>query len=148
MEQYGLDNIHCGMKEMVLGDPSCEMEGPAAQRPASTPNEASPLAPRLTSQSELFPGPEFQPIAHHRTMASERLGTSIALLDSPTWEGTKGLYLRRKDTRGTLALTCRHMPFKKGSELSNESYQHNPDTTPRLVLQPGSGTLKDMLKFA
>ncbi|CAG9974904.1 unnamed protein product [Clonostachys byssicola] len=152
MEQYGLDDIHCEMKEMVLADLSCELEGPVAERSASAPNEAPneapPLAPRLTSQSEVFPEPEYCPGAHYRTMASECLGASIALLDSPTWEGTKGLYLRRKDAGAILALTCRHILFKKGSELSNELYQHNPDTTPRLVIQPGSGTLNDMLEFA
>ncbi|CAH0047562.1 unnamed protein product [Clonostachys solani] len=56
-------------------------------------------------------------------MASERLGTSIASLDDPTREGTKGLYLRHKDTGAILVLTCRHEIFQ-GSELSNDLYQH------------------------
>ncbi|CAG9936793.1 unnamed protein product [Clonostachys rosea f. rosea IK726] len=128
--QYGIHDMHCEIKE---SDVTRSVSGPI--------KIATPPAPLLVSQSES--PPDYHPNIYHRSMASESLGASIASFNA-TKEGSKGLYLGRKDTGAILMLTCRHVVFDQSHE-SNTLYEHDPDTTPRLVIQPGSTTLKTML---
>lgn len=74
---------------------------------------------------------------------SESLGVSVASLQTPFREGTKGLYLRRRDTQSILLLTCRHMVFDKSDE--NETYQHK-EQAPWPVIQPGNATLSQAIR--
>ncbi|KAM0562154.1 hypothetical protein ACHAPJ_002599 [Fusarium lateritium] len=74
-----------------------------------------------------------------RAQLSEFLGTSIASANTPSREGTKGLYLRLKDKDKILAVTCRHVLFP--DDAPNVDQCHNC-SAPHLVIQPGEGTFK------
>ncbi|GJC90038.1 hypothetical protein ColLi_12876 [Colletotrichum liriopes] len=87
--EHGLD-VHCEIKESRL---------------ASLANAPAVL------QQNLHKHPDY----YHSYMyeLSDRLGTSIASLDEPRREGTKGLYLRQAGGKSTeiFALTCRHVCY-------------------------------------
>ncbi|KAK7424108.1 hypothetical protein QQX98_000718 [Neonectria punicea] len=77
---------------------------------------------------------------------SEYLGHCIAPFDQARHEGTKGLYLRRRDTGQVLALTCRHVVFD--DKTPNEDYAYNADNGSRVtILQPGDKTLTDLQSY-
>lgn len=75
---------------------------------------------------------------------SEFLGTKIASSRNPTREGTKGLYLRIRNTETVVALTCRHVIF--GPEEENIDVYHDTHNG-RGVIQPGNKTYKDTTDF-
>ncbi|KAH7226268.1 hypothetical protein BKA60DRAFT_555747 [Fusarium oxysporum] len=67
---------------------------------------------------------------------SEFLGTCIASEARPRCEGTKGFYVRLKDTDKLLAVTCRHVLI---DGHPNVDYRHYYNT-PNMVVQPGQRT--------
>ncbi|KAG5817737.1 hypothetical protein H9Q74_001584 [Fusarium xylarioides] len=69
---------------------------------------------------------------------SEFLGASIASEGFPTCEGTKGFYLRLKDTDKLLAITCRHVLL---DTFPNVDYRYSGND-PNMVIQPGKRTYK------
>lgn len=59
-------------------------------------------------------------------------------------EGTKGLYLRVRNTETVVALACRHVVF--GQKEENVDFCHDTNNT-RSVLQPGNkGTYQDTME--
>ncbi|KAF4945065.1 hypothetical protein FGADI_12221 [Fusarium gaditjirri] len=74
---------------------------------------------------------------------SEFLGTKIASSRHPSREGTKGLYLKVRNTETVVALTCRHVVF--GPEEENMDFCHNTHTS-RGVIQPGNKTYQDTVE--
>ncbi|KAF4493816.1 hypothetical protein FAGAP_10045 [Fusarium agapanthi] len=98
-------------------------------------------SPKLTSQ----------PIKEHpitddiqmSAQLSEFVGTCIANETTPHWEGTKGLYVRIKDTDKLIFVTCRHVLFN--DTFPNVDYDHN-DNAPNMVIQPGEGTYKELVR--
>ncbi|KAF5640161.1 hypothetical protein F25303_7187 [Fusarium sp. NRRL 25303] len=75
---------------------------------------------------------------------SEFLGTKIAFSRNPTREGTKGLYLRIRNTETVVALTCRHVIF--GPEEENIDVCHDTHNS-RGVIQPGNKTYQHTTNF-
>lgn len=64
----------------------------------------------------------------------------IASTDNPEREGTKGLYLRERDTGVVYLLTCRHVML--GASSAHDDFK---DLHPSVaVLQPGNQTLYDI----
>ncbi|KAK7432258.1 hypothetical protein QQZ08_001203 [Neonectria magnoliae] len=126
LQRHGIDDIHCEMKESEVFW-------------CASPETAPLTAPNLLTEP-VHPHLEESDMA----MASVYLGASIAPSDQPSRRGTKGLYLRQKDTGAILALTCRHVVF--GDSFPNQEYRHRQnDTTPRrTVLQPTDETLEAM----
>ncbi|KAH7217288.1 hypothetical protein BKA60DRAFT_648476 [Fusarium oxysporum] len=61
----------------------------------------------------------------------------------PTREGTKGLYLRVRNTETVVALTCQHVVF--GQEEENVDFCRDTNNT-RSVLQPGNKTYQDTME--
>ncbi|EMT67534.1 hypothetical protein FOC4_g10005632 [Fusarium odoratissimum] len=76
----------------------------------------------------------------HNIQLSEFQETKIASSQFPTPEGTKGLYLRVRNTETVVALTCRHVIF--GHEEENVDSCRDTNNT-RSVLQPGHRTYQD-----
>ncbi|KAH7128949.1 hypothetical protein EDB81DRAFT_764100 [Dactylonectria macrodidyma] len=132
LQNYGISDVHCEMKESHT------------IRLASPP--AAPLsAPKLHSEyAQTYPGRsttcEVECEKIHAVL-SAYLGHSIATFDQPTREGTKCLYLRRKDTGQVLLLICRHALFNGTS--ANEDYIYDESNAESMVtiLQPGDDTL-------
>ncbi|KAI1038723.1 hypothetical protein LB503_007697 [Fusarium chuoi] len=93
-------------------------------------------SPRLTSQ----PITEY---VQEAAQLSEFLGASIASEASPTCEGTKGFYVRLKDTDKLLAVTCRHALFDTSPDVD---YRHSVNA-PGMVIQPGQITYKATVEF-
>ncbi|KAF4440987.1 hypothetical protein FACUT_3016 [Fusarium acutatum] len=75
---------------------------------------------------------------------SEFLGTKIASCRNPTHEGTKGLYLRIRNTETAVALTCRHVVV--GPEEENIDFFHDTHNN-RGIIQPGNMTYQDTTEF-
>ncbi|RBA21287.1 hypothetical protein FPRO05_07601 [Fusarium proliferatum] len=73
---------------------------------------------------------------------SEFVGSCIANETTPYREGTKGFYVRIKDTDKLLFVTCRHVLFN--DSFPNVDYKHN-DNVPSVVIQPGEGTYEKMI---
>ncbi|KAJ3459783.1 hypothetical protein MRS44_015856 [Fusarium solani] len=96
------------------------------------------------TQQKLTSGPVAQP-EKCNSLFSEFLGLCIAPAASPYHEGTKGLYLRIRGTTRVLLLTCRHVAFA-GSD-GNEDFEHSTGA-PRVILQPGNGTLAEARRHA
>ncbi|CCF32512.1 hypothetical protein CH063_04888 [Colletotrichum higginsianum] len=86
--QYGLDDVHCEVKESMLVNSSF-----AVLRQDYHPHSFN-----------------FHPYMYR---LSDQLGTAIASRDKPDREGTKGLYLRRTgcEPGEVFALTCRHVCY-------------------------------------
>ncbi|CCT64656.1 uncharacterized protein FFB20_00589 [Fusarium fujikuroi] len=93
-------------------------------------------SPRLTSQ----PITEY---IQEAAQLSEFLGASIASEASPTCEGTKGFYVRLKDTNKLLAVACRHTLLDTFSDVD---YRHSVNA-PNMVIQPGQITYKATVEF-
>ncbi|KAF5622148.1 uncharacterized protein FTJAE_11009 [Fusarium tjaetaba] len=74
---------------------------------------------------------------------SEFVGACIANETTPYYEGTKGFYIRIKDTDRLLFVTCRHVLFDES--FPNIDYNHNPNA-PNMVIQPGQGTYKYLVR--
>ncbi|KPM35740.1 hypothetical protein AK830_g10829 [Neonectria ditissima] len=130
LQHHGVNDVHCEMKESTVF--SC-----------GSPEIAPPSAPKLLTE------PSQPPLgSKDRAMASVFLGASIGPSDQPSLQGSKGLYLRQKDTGAVLALTCRHVVF--GETFPNEEYRYRQnDVTPRrTVVQPAKATLEDMKEEA
>ncbi|RGP62274.1 hypothetical protein FLONG3_10280 [Fusarium longipes] len=90
-----------------------------------------------------------EPVTGERTDAnlqlSELIGTSIASIESPSVEGTKGFYVRLEDhPERLLAVTCQHVLF--GRNAKNEDY-HHIETDRKVVIQPGDGTWTDTIEL-
>ncbi|KAG4255844.1 hypothetical protein FPRO03_04792 [Fusarium proliferatum] len=75
---------------------------------------------------------------------SEFLGTKIASSRNPTREGTKGLYLRIRNTETVVTLTCRHVIL--GPEEENIDVCHDAHNS-RDIIQPGNKTYQDTTYF-
>ncbi|EEU41586.1 uncharacterized protein NECHADRAFT_87804 [Fusarium vanettenii 77-13-4] len=120
LRQHGIHDVEVEMKESKISQ--CNLGAKPVQEPQ-----------KLTS------GPVAQP-EESNALFSEFLGLSIAPLDSPYHEGTKGLYLRIRGTTRKLLLTCRHVAFA-GSD-DNKDFFHSGDA-PRAIIQPGTGTLEE-----
>ncbi|KAF5971850.1 tripeptidyl-peptidase I [Fusarium coicis] len=87
-------------------------------------------SPKLTSQ----------PITDDVQMdaqLSEFVGACIANKATPFREGTKGFYVRIKDTDRLLFVTCRHVLFN--DSFPNVDHDHNGNA-PNMVIQPGQET--------
>ncbi|KAH7194347.1 hypothetical protein DER44DRAFT_815073 [Fusarium oxysporum] len=91
------------------------------------------LKPRIPTHKEESSG-------RHNIQLSEFQETKIASSQFPTPEGTKGLYLRVRNTETVVALTCRHVIF--GHEEENVDSCRDTNNT-RSVLQPGHRTYQD-----
>ncbi|KAH7466929.1 hypothetical protein FOMA001_g16224 [Fusarium oxysporum f. sp. matthiolae] len=94
------------------------------------------LEPRIPTHEE-------ESFGRHNIQLSEFLGTKIASSQFPTREGTKGLYLRVRNTETVVALTCRHVVF--GQEEENVDFCRDTNNT-RSVLQPGNKTYQDTME--
>ncbi|RSL61016.1 hypothetical protein CEP54_006492 [Fusarium duplospermum] len=108
-----------------------------AQGSVSNPSIAPETAPKLISGVTGTTPDDIESSA----LFSDYLGLSIAPLNQPTHEGTKGLYLRRKDTGDILLLTCRHVVF--WDELPNKEYRHDGTKESWAIIQPGEDTLRE-----
>ncbi|EEU43714.1 uncharacterized protein NECHADRAFT_82773 [Fusarium vanettenii 77-13-4] len=86
---------------------STNPDQPSAQESASSPSNAPKTALKLISK---IPGTTAEDI-ENKAIFSDYLGLSIAPFDQPTHEGTKGVYLRRRDNGAILLLTCRRVVF-------------------------------------
>jgi hypothetical protein len=118
---------------------------PSAQKSASSPSAAPDTAPKLISK---VPGTKSEDIETN-ALFSDYLGLSIAPFNQPTHEGTKGLYLRRRDTGPILLLTCRRVVF--GDGVPNNEYRHDGTKESWAIIQPGNNTLcehKSSLEFS
>ncbi|KAM0084195.1 hypothetical protein ACKRZS_003545 [Fusarium odoratissimum] len=91
------------------------------------------LKPRIPTHKE-------ESFGRHNIQLSEFQETKIASSQFPTPEGTKGLYLRVRNTETVVALTCRHVIF--GHEEENVDSCRDTNNT-RSVLQPGHRTYQD-----
>ncbi|KAH8649001.1 hypothetical protein BGZ61DRAFT_469636 [Ilyonectria robusta] len=122
LQQHGISDVHCEMKE-------------AQVFPHASPPTAPLSAPKLHSGGVEMP-------VEINGLFSTYLGHSIATFDRPTREGTKCLYLRRKDTGQVLALTCRHVVIP--DEAPNEDYTYDESNVESriTVIQPGNSTLE------
>ncbi|UPK92615.1 hypothetical protein LCI18_003550 [Fusarium solani-melongenae] len=118
---------------------------PSAQESASNPSIAPGTALKLISE---VPGTKSVDIETN-ALFSDYLGLSIAPFNQPTHEGTKGLYLRRRDTGAILLLTCRRVVF--GDGVPNNEYRHDGTKESWAIIQPGNDTLcehKNSLEFS
>ncbi|KAJ4168831.1 hypothetical protein NW754_010761 [Fusarium falciforme] len=118
---------------------------PSAQESASNPSIAPETAPKLISK---VPGTKSDDIETN-ALFSDYLGLSIAPFNQPNHEGTKGLYLRRRDTGVILLLTCRRVVF--GDGVPNNEYRHDGTKESWAIIQPGNDTLcehKSSLEFS
>ncbi|KAK6225732.1 hypothetical protein QIS74_01779 [Colletotrichum tabaci] len=90
--EHGFDDVHCEIKESTLV------------------NLAS--TPAVLQQDSHQHRPFLRPYMYQ---LADQLGTSIASLDQPHREGTKGIYLRRTggDPDEVFALTCRHVCYEE-----------------------------------
>ncbi|WQF82059.1 Putative peptidase S1, PA clan [Colletotrichum destructivum] len=88
--EHGLDDVHCEIKESMLVN--------LASSPAVLQQDSHQHRPFLRS---------------YMYELADQLGTSIASLDQPYREGTKGIYLRRAggEPDEVFALTCRHVCY-------------------------------------
>ncbi|CCF42487.1 hypothetical protein CH063_12468 [Colletotrichum higginsianum] len=88
--EHGLYDVHCEVKESNLLT--------LASAPAVLRQDSHQIPPYYYS---------------YMYQLSDQLGTSIASLDQPRREGTKGIYLRRTggDPAEIFALTCRHVCY-------------------------------------
>ncbi|KAM5347227.1 hypothetical protein ACJ41O_010232 [Fusarium nematophilum] len=126
---------HKIIQDHGIHDVEVEMKESDVSRLVSSPAEAPPTAMKLCS------GPMPNNIAA-RSQWSEYQGVSIAAFDNPSREGTKCLYLRRKDTGATMALTCRHVVFKETAV--EKVFEHPGNDAARLtIIQPGDETLAE-----
>ncbi|KAG5746438.1 hypothetical protein H9Q70_010860 [Fusarium xylarioides] len=74
---------------------------------------------------------------------SEFVGACIANETTPFREGTKGFYIRIKDTDKLLFVTCRHVLFN--DSFPNVDYDHNGNA-PNMVIQPGQETYEHLVR--
>ncbi|KPM41028.1 hypothetical protein AK830_g5560 [Neonectria ditissima] len=125
LQRHGVNDIHCEMKESTV----------------FSLGTAPPDAPKLLMEQSHPSCNE-----NHQAMASVYLGSSIGPSDQPERQGTKGLYLRQKDTGAILALTCRHVIFSDAFPNQDYRYRQNDAAPRRTVVQPADGTLKLMMK--
>ncbi|KAF4967153.1 hypothetical protein FZEAL_10572 [Fusarium zealandicum] len=99
----------------------------------------SRLIQSASTPSQLVSDPLAYPI-ELTSLLSEFLGVSIAPLSALRHEGTKGLYLRCRQTGTVFVLTCRHVVFDSNI---NQDYRH-ASATPQSVVQPGDTTLEKL----
>lgn len=104
LQQHGVFDIHVEVKESLTTRTALQAHAPSTAPRLSSPSQC--LLPRSNKDTILL---------------TESLGVSMASLQSPDVEGTKGLYLRHRDTGATILLTCRHMVFDKSE---NVDYRH------------------------
>lgn len=107
----------------------------SAQESAFCPSAAPDTAPKLVSE---IPGTMPEDIEYN-AIFSDFLGISIAPFNQPTHEGTKGVYLRRRDTGAILLLTCRRVIFWDG--VPNKEFRHDGTKESWTIIQPGDNTL-------
>lgn len=104
LQQHGIDNVHCEIKESEF----C----------LAVDEDATTSGFKFRSM----------PCRYHEQTAihlTDFLGTLMALLNTPSRGGIKGLYLRRKNTDAIFALTYRHVLFdEKGP---NTEYNFKSD---------------------
>ncbi|KAF9783599.1 hypothetical protein IL306_008893 [Fusarium sp. DS 682] len=132
LREHGINDVEVEIKESRITQ-CCSSDGDQAPRSQETTAKLSPDI--QTIQEEAYRRDSIQ--------LSELLGTKIASTQFPTREGTKGLYLRIRNTGTVVALTCRHVVF--GEEEENFDFYHAVDNT-RGVIQPGTQTIQDTTK--
>ncbi|KAH6982194.1 hypothetical protein BKA56DRAFT_720531 [Ilyonectria sp. MPI-CAGE-AT-0026] len=125
LQQHGISDVHCEMKEAQV-----------FPHTSTSPPNAPLSAPKLHS------GVVDKPVEINGFL-STYLGHSIATFDHPSREGTKCLYLRRKDTGQVLALTCRHVVIPDTAPNEDYTYDESKIESRITVIQPGSTTLAE-----
>ncbi|KAL5593647.1 hypothetical protein FOBRF1_012749 [Fusarium oxysporum] len=128
LREYGIHDVKVEIKESRI-TPCCSSDQDQTESDRSTA-KLKPLIP--THKEESF--------GRHNIQLSEFQETKIASSQFPTPEGTKGLYLRVRNTETVVALTCRHIVF--GHEEENVDSCRDTNNT-RSVLQPGHRTYQD-----
>ncbi|KAM0421227.1 hypothetical protein ACHAPT_010947 [Fusarium lateritium] len=123
-----------------ISDVPIEIKESRVFESASGPSAAPATAPKL-SPMEVWTGGKDVEEVENNALFADCLGLSIAPYSQPTHEGTKGLYLRRKDTGTILLLTCRHVAF--GESVPNDEYRHDRNTGSWTIIQPGEETFSE-----
>ncbi|KAF5608529.1 hypothetical protein FPANT_453 [Fusarium pseudoanthophilum] len=132
LREHSIDDIEVEIKESRITQ-CCSSD---QVRTESEPSTAK-LTPDIpTLQDEGYRRDSIQ--------LSEFLGNKIASYQNPTREGTKGLFLRIRDTDTVVALTCRHVLF--GPEDENTDICHGTHNS-RGIIQPGNKTYQDTTEF-
>ncbi|KAF5260611.1 hypothetical protein FOXYS1_8730 [Fusarium oxysporum] len=131
LREHGIHDVEVEIKESRITQ-CCSSDQDQTESDRST----AKLEPRIPTHEE-------ESFGRHNIQLSEFLGTKIASSQFPTREGTKGLYLRVRNTETVVALTCRHVVF--GQEEENVDFCRDTNNT-RSVLQPGNKTYQDTME--
>ncbi|KAF5649146.1 uncharacterized protein FTJAE_1142 [Fusarium tjaetaba] len=132
LREHGINDVEVEIKESKITQ-CCSSDQDQTE---SEPPTAKLIPHIPTLQEEGFRRDSIQ--------VSEFLGTKIAPSRNPTREGTKGLYLRIRNTETVVALTCRHVVV--GSKEENIDFCHDVNNS-RGIIQPGNTTYKDRTEF-
>ncbi|KAF5610120.1 uncharacterized protein FSUBG_3352 [Fusarium subglutinans] len=132
LREHGINDVEVEIKESRITQ-CCSSDQDQIESEPST----AKLSPHI---------PTLQEEGHRRDsiQVSEFLGTKVAPSRDPSREGTKGLYLRIRNTETVVALTCRHVVVEPEEE--NIDVCHDPHNS-RGIVQPGNKTYQDTPEF-
>ncbi|RKL01052.1 hypothetical protein BFJ71_g5295 [Fusarium oxysporum] len=131
LREHGIHDLEVEIKESRITQ-CCSSDQDQTESDRST----AKLEPRIPTHEE-------ESFGRHNIRLSEFLGIKIASSQFPTREGTKGLYLRVRNTETVVALTCRHVVF--GQEEENVDFCRDTNNI-RSVIQPGNKTYQDTME--
>ncbi|KAI1035283.1 hypothetical protein LB504_005997 [Fusarium proliferatum] len=132
LRDHGIHDVEVEMKESRITQCCSDDQDQTESEPSTA--KLSPHIPTLQEEGYRRDSIQF----------SEFLGTKIASYRIPTREGTKGLYVRIRNTETVVALTCRHVIF--GPEEENIDVYHDTHNS-RGIIQPGNKTYQDTTDF-
>ncbi|KAF5532941.1 hypothetical protein FMEXI_12129 [Fusarium mexicanum] len=132
LREHGINDVEVEIKESRITQ-CCSSDQDQTESEPSTA-KLSPYIPTLREEG----------YRRESILVSEFLGTKIAPSRNPSREGTKGLYLRIRNTETVVALTCRHVVV--GPEAENIDVCHDPHNS-RGIVQPGNKTYQDNTEF-
>ncbi|KAF5706716.1 hypothetical protein FMUND_11452 [Fusarium mundagurra] len=132
------------LREHDINDVEVEIKESTITQCCSSDQDQTESEPSTAKLSPNIPTLEEEGFRRDSIQVSERLGTKIAPSHNPTREGTKGLYLRIRNTETVVALTCRHVVV--GPKEENIDFCHDANNS-RGIIQPGNKTYKDRTEF-
>ncbi|KAG5743102.1 hypothetical protein H9Q70_014185 [Fusarium xylarioides] len=132
------------LREHGINDVEVEIKESRITQCCSTDQDQTESEPSTAKLSPQIPTLQEEGYRRDSIQVSELLGTKIAPSRYPTREGTKGLYLRIRNTETVVALTCRHLVI--GPEEENVDFCHDTHTS-RGIIQPGNKTYQDTTEF-
>ncbi|KAF5967619.1 hypothetical protein FBULB1_11129 [Fusarium bulbicola] len=128
------------LREHGINDVEVEIKESRITQCCSSDQDQTESEPSTTKLSPQIPILQEEGYRRDTIQLSEFLGTKIAPSQNPTREGTKGLYLRIRNTETVVALTCRHVVL--GQEEENTDIRHEPNNI-RGIVQPGNKTYQE-----